>query len=484
MLAYVRPLSLFERFTSTISAAYQALRGGSARTLPDGAIVFDPASAWRWTTVYTPERLDEIKARRSLAEVVQLCDDMLTDDRIHSVAYMRAQALVGAEIEFLKGQGRRSGQAMRAANAESDLAEMLPEPEEIQMLVWGELLNFGPIRKRWWERAPGTGQRFIPRRRNGRIVPQVEFWHPRNFRLDPGRQQWIARTNPPGSIAPVDREMSFGDGEFSAFCPRGGACDIAWGLWLPAAKLWLLKQHVIRSGASLGQRMSTPIKVVEFGIGQQGINAADIGGADEKRRSLVAEVFAMQRAGVVSLPPGFTMKLLSVPATSWQMLKEQWTACDDAFAILWSGNNLTTSIKGGSLAASDNAQVMFGFVRESDAAAEATFVHDELLCPWSEINFGSSEVAPWAVRNVAPPEDLKARALTMFTVAQAVEKFEKNGWFIDKDLTDETFNLNLVKGQPNTEKPPTAPTAPVPAPNMPTPKMPPTSAAAKVPDEN
>lgn len=462
MLAYACTLSLFERFTSTVSAAYQALRGGSARTLPDGAVVFDPVAAWRWTTVYTPERLDEIKARRQLAEVVQLCDDMLTDDRIHSVAYMRAQALVGAEIEFLKGQGRRSGAALRAANAESDLAEMLPEPEEIQMLVWGELLNFGPIRKRWWERAPGPpgAQRFIPRRRNGRIVPQVEFWHPRNFRLDAARQQWIARTNPPGSIAPVDRPMSFGDGEFVAFAPWGGAASIDRGLWLPAAKLWLLKQHVIRSGASLGQRMSTPIKVVEFGIGQQGINAADIGGADEKRRALVAEVFAMQRAGVVSLPPGFTMKLLSVPATSQQMLREQWTACDDAFAILWSGNNLTTSIKGGSLAASDNAQAMFGFVRRFDASAESTFVHDELLCDWAAINYGSSEAAPWPCRNVDPPEDLKANATTMLTVAQAVEKFEKAGWFVDKQATDEAYNLNLVPGQLNTEK---APMPPAPA---------------------
>ena len=462
MLAYACTLSLFERFTSTVSAAYQALRGGSARTLPDGAVVFDPVAAWRWTTVYTPERLDEIKARRSLAEVVQLCDDMLTDDRIHSVAYMRAQALVGAEIEFLEGQGRRKRAALKAADAESDLWEMLPEAEWIQAQVWGTLCNFGTGRKRWWERAPGPpgAQRFIPRRRNGRIVPLFEFWHPRNFRLDPAQQQWIARTNPPGSIAPVDRPMSFGDGEFVAFAPWGGAASIDRGLWLPAAKLWLLKQHVIRSGASLGQRMSTPIKVVEFGIGQQGINAADIGGADEKRRALVAEVFAMQRAGVVSLPPGFTMKLLSVPATSQQMLREQWTACDDAFAILWSGNNLTTSIKGGSLAASDNAQAMFGFVRRFDASAESTFVHDELLCDWAAINYGSSEAAPWPCRNVDPPEDLKANALTMFTVAQAVEKFEKAGWFVDKQATDEAYNLNLVSGQPNTEK---APVPPAPA---------------------
>lgn len=457
MLAYAWPLSLFERFTATVSAAYQALRGGSARTLPDGAIVFDPAAAWRWTTVYTPERLDEIKARRSLPEVVQLCDDMLTDDRIHSVAYMRAQALVGAEIEFLEGQGRRKRAALKAADAESDLWEMLPEAEWIQAQVWGTLCNFGTGRKRWWERAPGRTERFVPRRRNGRIVPLFEFWHPRNFRLDAGRQQWIARTNPPGSIAPVDREMSFGDGEFVAFAPWGGAASIDRGLWLPAAKLWLLKQHVIRSGASLGQRMSTPIKVVEFALGQQGISVQDAAGADEKRRSLVAEVFAMQRAGVVSLPPGFTMKLLSVPATSWQMLREQWTACDDAFAILWSGNNLTTSIKGGSLAASDNAQAMFTRVMKFDASGESTFLHDEVLEDWAEINFADRGAAPWPARNVDPPEDLKAKSATLFTVAQAVTALERAGWMVDKQLTDEAYDMNLVPGQANTEKVPTPP---------------------------
>ena len=476
-------MSLFDRFSQTVSAAYQALRGGSAVSIPQGAVVIDPLAAWRWTVAYTPERLDQIKAGRRLAEVVQLCDDMLTDDRIHSVAFMRAQALLGAEIEFVEGQGRKKKRALRAADAESDLWEMLPEAEWIQMQVWGVLCNFGTGRKLWWERAPIRTERYIPRRRNGRIVPAVEFWHPRNFRLDPASQQWIAKVNVPGqSILPVDHYMSFGDGEFVAFCPWGGAGDISRGLWLPAAKLWLLKQHVIRSGASLGQRMSTPIKVVEFALGQQGINTADAGGADLKRKQLVEEIFAMQRSGVVSLPPGFTMKLLGVPATSWQMLREQWTACDDAFAILWSGNNLTTSIKGGSLAASDNAQAMFTRVMKFDASGESTFLHDEVLEDWAEINFADRGAAPWPARNVDPPEDLKAKSATLLTVAQAVTALEKAGWMVDKQLTDEAYDMNLVPGQANTEKPP-ASALPVPAPNAPPPKTPPTSAAAEVPDD-
>lgn len=451
-------MALSDRFVSAVSSAYQALRGGLASRVPDGAIVFDPVAAWRWTIAYTPERLDQIKARRSLAEVVQLFDDMLQDDRVREIAFMRAQALTGADLEFVEGQGRRKKRALRAADVESDLWDMLPEAEELQMLVWGVGCNFGTGRLRWWEQT-ATG-RYVPRRRNGRIVPSVEFWHPRSFRLDPAGRQWIAKVETPDSAVAVDRPMGWGDGEYIAFCPWGGSPGTAVerGLVFPASKLWLLKQHVIRSGASLGQRMSTPIKVIEYQLAQQGYNVGAEGGADEKRKQLVDEIFAMQRQGVVSLPPGFTMKLLSVPATSWQMLKEQWTACDDAFAILWSGNNLTTSIKGGSLAASDNAQAMFAFVRKFDANCESTFVHNDVLGGWADVNYGDRAAAPWPSRNVEPPEDLKARAAMMLSVMQAVTAGEKAGWLFDKVQTAEQFELPLIEGQPNTE--PAKPAAP------------------------
>ena len=443
-----------ERFTSTVSAAYQAVRSGVARSMPDGAIVVDPAAGWRWTQVYTPERLDQIKARRSLPEVIALCEVMLEDDRLRSVAYLRAQALTGAELEFVEGQGRRRRRALRAADAESDLWEMLPEAEWIQMIVWGLLANMGTGRKRWWEFTRG---RYVPRRRNGRIVPSVEFWHPRWFRLDPTRKQWIGKADTPSSTVPLDREMSFGDGEFVCFSPWGGAADISRGLWLPASKLWLLKQHVIRSSASLGQRMSTPIKVIEYGLVQQGTPVLAEGGADSKRAQLVTEILKMQREGVVSLPPGFTMKLLAVPATSWQMLKEQWNAIDDAFAILFLGNNLTTSIRGGSLAAANAGQEMLTFLRRFDANGESTFVHNDVLADWAEVNFGDREAAPWPYRDVDPPEDLKAKAQTWLWASQAITTFEKAGWLLDKVETGEVYELPLIEGQPNTTAPPPPP---------------------------
>ena len=449
-------MGVFGRFTQAASAAYDAVRSVTSR-IPDGAIVYDPASAIRWVEEYTPRRLAQIQARRDWRSVIQLCDAMLTDDRLRTVVFMRAQALQGADLEFVAGEGRRKNRALRAAEAESDYWDMIPETEFGQLYVWGLLANAGTGRLRWWEQR--RDGRYVPRVRNGRLVPQLEFWHPANYRLDLTARQWIAQVETPGSTMPVDRNVDFEGGEHVMLCPWGGAGDVSRGLWSPAAKMWLLKQHVIASWATLGQRLGEPIKVVEWVLGQQGVDTRVEAGADAKRKQLVEELFTLQKRGVVSLPPGFTMKLLAVPATSAQMFKDQLAACDTALAILFLGQNLTTEIKGGSLAAAQIANLILGHLRRFDAAAESSFVRESILSLWSEKNFGAAEAAPWPMRQVNPPEDRAVAAKTLLDLAKAVETFEKNGWLVSKKTTDERFEIGLVEGQPDTvAKAPTTPT--------------------------
>lgn len=458
-------MPFLDRVTSSISSAYQWVARGGLRSVPDGAVIVDPASAYRWTIEYTPARLAQIKARRSLPEILRLCEVMLEDDKIRSLSQLRGQALMGATLEWVEGKGRKKKAALRAVEAESDAAEMIGEAEWLQVFMWGVLANFGTARKRWWEpvRSTGGARQYVPRRRNGRIVPALEFWHPCNFRLDPAGEQWWARARSPGEMVAIERPIAWDDGEFCAFCPWGGEPGLAAdrGLWIAASLLWLLKQHVIASGASLGQRMGTPIKVIEFALGE-GINHDLPGGAGDKREQLVKEILKLQREGVVSLPPGFTMRLLSMPPTSVQMFAQQWVACDDALTILWSGNNLTTSIKGGSLAAANVGQEMFAFVRRFDASQESSFIHHSVMTYWATINFSDAEAAPWPERDVDPPEDLKAKAATWFSASQAYSTFEKAGLILDKEAYAKAFELPAVKGQPNTE--PAATPAPLPIP--------------------
>jgi len=291
----------------------------------------------------------------------------------------------------------------------------------------------------------------VPRVRGGRIVPELEFWHPRGLRYETPRKQWIARVETPDSHIAVDRDIDFSSGEHVLLAPFGGAGDVSRGLWIALAYLWLLKQHAIRDWANLGAQLGYPVKVAEFAFGQQGTQAKEVAGADKKREELVKEIFALGRKGVIALPPGFTMKLLSVPATSAGMFKDQIEAVNTAIAILVLGQNLTTEIKGGSLAAAQIANTIRADIRRFDAGAESRFLRENVLSWWARLNFGAEEAAPWPVRNTEPPEDLTSAATTLNVLSQAVERLERNGWLLSKQDTGERFRIPLVKGQKDTQ---------------------------------
>lgn len=452
-------MSLLDRFSRAASSALDYVRRPTSR-IPDGAIVFDPILAWRWTCEYTPASLKQLRATCNFREVINLCDAMLTDDRLNTVLRTRAQGLVGSPLDFQEGRGRRKARALRAVEAEADYWEIIVEEEYLQMHVWGLLANFGPGRLKWWER--NRAGKFVPRVRSGRNVPELEFWSPLNIRYDIPRKQWISRTESVDSHIAVDRDIDFTSGEHILFAPFGGAGDVSRGLWRSLCYLWLLKQQCIASWANLGNTSGHPPKVVEFALGQQGVNVKEIAGGDEKRKQIVNEIFAMGKRGVISLPPGFTMKLLALPATNAQMFKDQLSAVDTAMAIAVLGQNLTTEIKGGSLAAAQIANTIRADIREFDAGAESRFLRSDVLSWWALLNFGDAEAAPWPVRDTEPPEDLTSAATMLNTLSMAIERFEKNGWFWDKAKAQERFRMPLMKDLPNTEKKPatTAPAAP------------------------
>jgi hypothetical protein len=443
-------MALFDRFIQTTKNAFDAIRGPSSR-IPGGAILYDPIASLRWVYEYTPRELASIQARRDHRRVIELCEAMLTDDRIRHALELRAETLLGSEVEFVKGQGRRSGRALRAAEAHDDFWEMLPESELKLVVMWGILANFGSARKRWWEKT--RAGKYVPRVRNGRVVPILEFWHPRWFRQEITLRDWKVIFEVPGSVGTTERHMTWDDGEFCRFSPYGGSGDVSRGGWVASCKLWLLKQMAIVDWATLGGRLGYPTTVVEYSLGQQGVNTVregDGGGADAKRKQLVDEIFAMGKRGVISLPPGFTAKYLAMPATSHQMFKEQVSFCDTAQSIFWTGNNLTAEVKGGSLAAAQQAGKTLGNKTKFDAAAESSFLRDEVLKDWSEVNFADREAAPWPLRNVEPPEDVTASANMTLALARAIDIFEKGGWTFDKAKTAERYSLDLVEGQKNT----------------------------------
>lgn len=166
-------------------------------------------------------------------------------------------------------------------------------------------------------------------------------------------------------------------------------------------------------------------------------------GTQPERDALVQKIFALGKRGILSLPPGFTMRLMSAPATSQEMFEAQINMVNTAYAVTVNGQNLTAEVKGGSLAAAKVGDEVRSDKRRFDASVEASTAREQTLTTWAAINFGDPEAAPWPVRDTEPAEDLAAKARAWDGVANAVVKFESKGWALDRTSVRETFGIPI-----------------------------------------
>ena len=127
-----------------------------------------------------------------------------------------------------------------------------------------------------------------------------------------------------------------------------------------------------------------------------------------------------------------------------------------ASTIAIRGNNLTTQVQSGSLAAAQSHQAGNEDYAASDNERWSSTTHRDLLTWWAEFNFGDRRLAPWASYDVEPEEDLQQNAALLNTVADGISKFRALGYSEDPALLEE-FGLSELFTQtsaPQLNKPP------------------------------
>jgi hypothetical protein len=86
-------------------------------------------------------------------------------------------------------------------------------------------------------------------------------------------------------------------------------------------------------------------------------------------------------------------------------------------------------------------------VIEFDAEARTTFLHDQAIDRWAEVNFGSEDLAPWPRWKTEPPEDTEKKAKTLNTLGDAIPKLAAQ-LPVDREKLAEDFGVPLVEGAP------------------------------------
>lgn len=387
----------------------------------------------------------------TLRLAADLCEWIMADDRAKAVLDARTDALLGLDLSFEPGRGRRRAGAVRALEAGEDWWAMYPESDLKLLHAWGLVAGVGLARQRW-----------VPR--GDRLIPKLDVWSPRHLRWDWQSRTWKLTTSEVGSAGSVGEvEIVPGDGEWIVYTPYGSSRPWTYGAYRALARWVLLKQLGIKDLGFYSERQ---------GMGTWVVTGAD--GSDDQRKQISDDMQSLGRNAALALPQGFDMKLIESVARNQDLFSQQISMADNGIAVSLLGQNLTTQNDGGSLAATSQHGKTALAKTKADAETISTTLHDQSLSWWSLYNFGTVDAAPWPCWNTVPVEDEKTRAGTLQMVSQAVSAFASAGAPVD------VLKL-LASYQIPTLPAPAEPPAPSPEPGSPSPAPVPEAAPATAP---
>lgn len=395
-----------------------------------------------WTPALAKAALSEAQTG-NLRLAADLAEILLLDNRIKQAFGKRGANVFSQELEFEPGTGRRKGRAVKAIEAGEDWWYTFPEDELALWFTWGHILGVG-LAELVWRQPDGHG---------GRDVADLKIWHPRWLSWEHHRQTWQLDVQGGGRI-----DITPGDGKWMLFTPYGRHRPWMHGLWWPLVPSFLLKQFAYADWASHNKVMGSP----QF-VGKAPQNTAGTS-LDTFRDSLLT----MISKSAIVLPFGWEVDLLQAQQGTSDTFRKAIDAADRGIDIAILGNNLTTEVSGGSLAAAQVHRDGESRLAESDAKTLAGTIHDQYLTHWARFNFGTDDAAPWPHWQTEPAEDLSVLATTMGALGDAMTKLDSalSGFDLelDPEAMAERFSLPV---RPRTQDAPDPVAAPGTDPNAP-----------------
>ncbi len=373
-----------------------------------------------------------------------LCDARWADDRIPGVLRTRVQSLFGLVPTFEasgRGDGRRRASVVNALEANEDWWDLVPSDEASLVVTWGILLGVGLGENRWWE---AKGSRRVARRRRGRNVSQLAWWHSRYLRLDTLTDRWIVRTRE-GDVY-LDEEP----GRWVLYTPYGKQRPWSRGLWRGLAPWWNTKRDARDDWARHSEK------------GAQLFIEGSEESTREQRQEVGRDLNQRGADSTTVLPFGYKANLLEAKADTTKMYQAQVSSADMATGVSTLGHNLTSEVTGGSHAAATVGQDIKLELREFDGDTWTDCSHYQIVGPWAEHNWGDAELAPWPVYPTKPKQDIKTKAdgqLAVIAAAAAAQALEPRT-DVAAMLEEAEIPLLAVAPPELVRKPPPAPAVP------------------------
>lgn len=361
-------------------------------------------------------------------EPSQLVDSIVGDSRVQASLASLSGGLFSRPIKFTVPKRFRGDS--RAEDCLDAWQELWPtvgaEGVLSEMMQWDSMLGFA-IGQITWDTSDAKMWK-----------PHLIPWHPRYVYYHWMYRRYIAMTmDGPELIEP-------GSGHWLLHAPHNPYRGWMRGAVRAIAPWWLSRNYALRDFSRYSERHGMPVlkAISPFGADPLAIAAF---------RTAVSK---MGQESTMQLPQSadpkfgsYDLELLEASDQGWEGFLALIKQCNDEIVLPLQGQNLTTEVKEGSLAAAR----VHGDVRQSIIESKArgfqrTF-NQQLARPFAALNFGDPELAPMMQWDLEPYEDRKEAAQTLLDFAQALNYLRVAGKKVnDVEALAKSFGLQIKSG--------------------------------------
>lgn len=348
-----------------------------------------------------------------------LVDAMLRDDRIGGVLQTLCDGIPHLPYNFGDGEDDPATDEARDLLKEGLFDRMISPSDASQMLNWGKLLGIA-VGENVWEKDPESGL----------LVFKLKVWHPRFLYWNWGSRSFWLQTRE-GLV-----EVKPGDGQWVLYTPKGYRRAWMHGLVRRLYVPWMLRQWSLRDSGRYSEVYGTPTKKATF----------PASALDAEKEAFFADVAALGNETTIRLPRGadgvpYDLELIEATGSGFEGFERLVAMANTNIAVTVLGQNLTTEVKGGSLAAASIHQNVRGDIIQSEGGSWSECVNMQCLRPWAKFNFGAEKAAPKYVINTKAPEDKAATATTLKAVGDGITALRTAGIPVDPRKVSERFDL-------------------------------------------
>ena len=337
----------------------------------------------------------------------QLLDAIASDSRVQSAMRQRSGALLGRPIRFKPARHPDKHRAARCCRRwERHWPEMHAEPALLDILECSAHLGFA-YAQTLWDIAGGEYKPYL-----------------QSFNARYGWYHWAYRVHVAVTLDGMYPVVG-GDGTWVLHTPYGQYRGWMRGALRAVSQWWLARNYALRDWARYCERHGFPLLLADTPFGA---DPNDIAAYQTALGSLGQES-VLQVPGSVDLAKygKYDLRYLEPKDQNWQAFKAIIEQCNEEITLALLGQNLTSQVKEGSFAAARVHADVRQAILEADARALARTLYVQVMRPYAALNFGDPDLAPRVEWDVRPAEDLKTKAETFQSFAQALNLLRQAG---------------------------------------------------------